>query len=141
MSCPFYVQIQSLIKIVVKCNQFIDDDSVSDKYSLIHLLDRYDADDCDELQLIKIHIGKTKDITVTNTYFPPRDTTSPHYNTVDTDITYCIRHVTNIPDSMLTGDVKAHSTLWYSRTDDHRGQLISYIISNSEKIYENLTAH
>ena len=64
-----------------------------------------------ELQLIKIHIGKTKDITVANTYFPPRDSTSPHYNTVDTDIAYCIRHVTNIPDSILTGDVNEHSQL------------------------------
>ena len=35
-----------------------------------------------ELQLIKIHICKTKDITVANTYFPPRDTTSSHYTTV-----------------------------------------------------------
>ena len=69
-----------------------------------------------ELQLIKIHIGKTKDITVANSYFLPRDTTSPHYNTVNTDIVYSIRHVTNIPDSILTGDVNAHSTLWYSHT-------------------------
>ena len=28
-----------------------------------------------ELHLNKIHIGKTKDITVANAYFPPRDTT------------------------------------------------------------------
>ena len=90
-----------------------------------------------ELQLIKIHIGKTKDITVANTDFPPRYTTWPHYNTVDTAISYCIRHVTNIWDSILTGDVNAHSTLWYSHTDDHRGQLISDIISNSEHITLN----
>ena len=91
-----------------------------------------------ELQLIKIQsIGKTKDITIANTYFPPRHTTSSQYNTVDTDITYCIRHVTNIPDSMLTSEVNAHSTLWYSHTDDHRGQLISDIISNSGHITLN----
>ena len=30
--------------------------------------------------------------------------------------------------------MNAHSTLWYSHTDDHRGQLISDIISNSEHI-------
>ena len=88
-----------------------------------------------ELQLIKIHIGKTKDITVANAHFPLRDTTSPHYNTVDTYITYCMRHITNIPNSILTGDVNAHSTLWY--TDGHRGQLISDIISNSEHITLN----
>ena len=79
--------------------------------------------------------SKTNDITVTNTYFPPRDMTSPHYNTVDTDIAYCIRHVTNIPDSILTGDVNAYLTLWYSHTDDHRGQLISAIISNSKTLH------
>ena len=92
-------------------------------------------------QLIKIHIGKTKHITVGNTYFPPRDTASPHYNTVDTDIAYCIRHVTNIPDSILTCDVNAHSTLWYSHTDDHRAQLISDIISNSEHIIKHRHTH
>ena len=87
-----------------------------------------------KLQLIKIHTCKTKDITVANTYFLPRDTTLPHYSTMDTDIAYCIRHVTNIPDSTLTCDVNAHATLWYSHTDDHRGQLISDIIGNSEHI-------
>ena len=61
-----------------------------------------------ELQLIKIQIVMTKDITVANTYSQPRDTTSPHYNTMDTDIAYCIRHVTKIPDLILTGDVNAH---------------------------------
>ena len=72
---------------------------------------------------------------------PPRDTTLPHYNTVDTEIAYCIRHVTNIPDSIFTGDVNAHSTLWYSHTDDHRGQLISDIISNLEHIILNTDTH
>ena len=33
--------------------------------------------------------------------------------------------------------MNVHSTLWYSHTDDHRGQLISYIISNSEHIILN----
>ena len=39
---------------VVKCNQFIDDDNLTDKSSLIHLLDGVDdADDCDEIPLLK----------------------------------------------------------------------------------------
>ena len=38
---------------VVICNQFIDDDNLTDKSSLIHLLDRHDADDCDEIPLLK----------------------------------------------------------------------------------------
>ena len=62
-----------------------------------------------ELQLVKIHINKTKHITIANTYFPPRDTTSSHYNTVYTDISHCIRLVTNIPDALLKGDGNAHS--------------------------------
>ena len=69
-----------------------------------------------ELQLVRIHINKTKHITVANTDFPPRDTTSPHYNTVD--IAHCIQHATNRPDLMLSCDVNTHSTLWYSHTDD-----------------------
>ena len=36
---------------------------------------------------------------VANPYFSPRDTTSPHYNTTDTDILHYIQYVTNIPDS------------------------------------------
>ena len=52
MSCPFYIKIQSLIIMVVKCNQFIDDGNLTDKSSLIHLLDRHDADDCDEIPLL-----------------------------------------------------------------------------------------
>ena len=53
---------------------------------------------------------------------------------MDIDIAYHMRHVTNIPDSIVTGDMNAHTTLWYSHTDDHRGQLIFDIISNSEHI-------
>ena len=38
---------------VVKCDQFIDDDNLTDKSPLIHLLDRHDADDCAEIPLLK----------------------------------------------------------------------------------------
>ena len=93
-----------------------------------------------ELQLVKIHILKNKHITVENPYLPPRDTTLPHYNTVDTDIELCIQHVTNIPDSIFACDVNADSTLSYSHTDDHRGQMISDIISNSEHILKTDTS-
>ena len=51
--------------------------------------------------------------------------------------TWCIQYITNIPDSVLTGDVNAHSTLWHSYTDDHRGQLIADVISNSDHITLN----
>ena len=41
------------------------------------------------------------------------------------------------PHSVLTGDVNAHSTLWHSYTDDHRGLLIADVISNSDHITLN----
>ena len=50
------------------------------------------------------------------------------------NIQHCIQHITNIPHSDLTGDINAHSTQWYSYTDDHKGQLIVGVISNSEHI-------
>ena len=85
-----------------------------------------------ELQMVKIHINNTKHITIANIYIPPHDTTSTHYKTADTDIQHCIRCITGIPHSVTTGDVNAHSTLWHSYTDDHRGQLIADVISNSD---------
>ena len=90
-----------------------------------------------ELQMVKVHINNTKHITIANIYIPPRDTTSTHYKTADTDIQHCIKYITNIPHSVLTGDVNAHSTLWHSYTDDHRGQQIADVISNSDHITLN----
>ena len=90
-----------------------------------------------ELQIVKIHINNTNHITIANIYIPPRDITSTHYKTADTDIQHCIQYITNIPHSVLTGDVNAHSTLWHSYTDDHIGQLIADVISNSDHITLN----
>ena len=84
--------------------------------------------------MVKVHINNTKHITIANIYIPPRDTTSTHYKTADTDIHHCIQYITNISHSVLTGDVNAHSTLWHSYTDDHRGQIIADVISNSDHI-------
>ena len=79
----------------------------------------------------------TKHITIANIYIPPRDSTSTHYKTAETDIQHCIQHITYIPHSVITRDVNAHSTLWHSCTDDHRGQLIANVISNSDHITLN----
>ena len=87
-----------------------------------------------ELQMVKVHINNTKHITIANIYVPPRDSTSTHYKTADTDIQHCTQYITNIPHSVLTGDLNAHSTLWHSYTDDHRGQLIADVISHSDHI-------
>ena len=66
-----------------------------------------------ELQMVMVHINNTKHITIANIYIPPRDTTSTHYKTAHTDIQHCIQYITNIPHSVLTGDVNTHSTLWH----------------------------
>ena len=90
-----------------------------------------------ELQMVKVHINNTKHTTIANIYIPPRDSTSTHYKAADTDIQHRIQHITNIPHSVLTGDVNAHSTLGHSYTDDHRGQLIADVISNPDHITLN----
>ena len=87
--------------------------------------------------MVKVHINNTKHIIIANIYIPPRDTTSMHYKTADTDIQHYIQYITIIPHSVLTGHVNAHSTLWHSYTDDHRGQLIADVISNSDHITLN----
>ena len=87
--------------------------------------------------MVKVPINNTKHITIANIYIPPRDTTSTHYKTADIDIQHCMQYIMNIPPSVLTGDANAHSTLWHSYTDDHRGQLIADVISNSDHITLN----
>ena len=92
-----------------------------------------------ELQMVKVHISNTKHVTIANIYIPPRDNTSTHYKTAATDIQHCIQWcITNIPHSVLTGEVNAHSTLWHSYTDDHTGQLITDVISNLDHITPGL---
>ena len=80
-----------------------------------------------ELQMVKVHINNTKHITITNMYIPPRDSTSTYYKTTETDTQHCIQYTTNIPHSILPGNVNAQSTLWHSYTDDHKGQLIAML--------------
>ena len=90
-----------------------------------------------KFQMVKVHINNTKHITIANIYIPPRDSTPTHYKTAGADIQHCIQHITNIPHSVLTRDVNTHSTLWHSYTDDHKGQQIADVISNSDHITLN----
>ena len=87
--------------------------------------------------MVKVHLNNAKHITIANVYIPPRDSTSTHYKTADKYIHHCIQHITTIPHSVLTEDVNAHSSLWHSYTNDHRGQLIAEVISNSDHISLN----
>ena len=90
-----------------------------------------------ELQMVKVHINNTKHITIENINIPHRDSTSTHYKIADTDIQHCIQYITNIPHSVVIGDVNTHSTLLHSYTDDHREQQIADVISNSDHIRLN----
>ena len=87
--------------------------------------------------MVTVHLNIIKHITIANVYIPPRDSTSTHYKTANKDIQHYIQHITTITHSVLTGDVNAHSSLWHSYTDDHRGQLIAEVISNSDHISLN----
>ena len=82
--------------------------------------------------MVKVHINNTRHITIANMHIPPRDSTATHYKPADTDNT--AYSTSRTYHSVLTGDVNADSTLWHSYTDDHRGQLIADVISNSDHI-------
>ena len=68
-----------------------------------------------ELQMVNVHNNNTKHITFAHIYIHPQDSTSTHYKTADTDIQHCIQYITNIPHSVLTGDV-SHTPLSGTRT-------------------------
>ena len=53
---------------------------------------------------------------------------------IATGITNGMQHNTN---PVITGNINAHSILWHSYTDDHRGRIIADIISNSDHITLN----
>ena len=81
--------------------------------------------------MVKVHINNTKHITIANIYIPPRGGRSAHYRTSDMYIRHCMQYVTDMLHSVRAEDAVAHSTLWHSYTDDHRGQLVTDVISNS----------
>ena len=94
-----------------------------------------------ELQIIQLHITNKKIYTIANIYIPPRNTTSPDHATCDADITSCIQYITNLPNSIISGDINAHSPIWHSHTTDHRGDLIADLLGNSDHITLNTNTH
>ena len=94
-----------------------------------------------ELQIIQLHITHKKIYTIANIYTPPRNTTSPDHATCDADITSCIQYITNLPNSIISGDINAHSPIWHSHTTDHRGDLIADLLGNSDHITLNTNTH
>ena len=63
--------------------------------------------------------------------------TNNQQSTEDTDIQTCLDYLTTLPNALITGDINAHSTSWHSPKNDHRGDLISGIIQNSNHIILN----
>ena len=74
-----------------------------------------------ERKMVKVHINSTKYIFKTA------------YSRITKQLTWTYNtYTTNIPHPSLIEVVNAHSTLWDSYTDDHRGQLLSDVLSNSD---------
>ena len=90
-----------------------------------------------ELQTITLHLSAKKKLHISNIYIPPRDSTHPAHANEDQLITTCLNNLTSTPDSIITGDVNAHSPLWHSPLTDHRGLLIESLIINSNHLTLN----
>ena len=69
-------------------------------------------------------------------YIPPKHSTQLS-QTEDSIISTTFTTIANLPNTIITADVNAHSPLWYSPTEDHREQLIEDILLNSNHITLN----
>ena len=86
-----------------------------------------------ELQTCKLHLNN-KEINLANIYIPPR---TDKNETDDQTVTQCFNTLTTQPNILITGDVNAHSKLWHSTIEDHRGSTIADLITNSNLITLN----
>ena len=69
-------------------------------------------------------------------YIPPKHSTQLS-QTEDPIISSMLTTITNLPNTIITADVNAHSLLRYSSTKDHREELIEDILLNSNHITLN----
>ena len=83
-----------------------------------------------ELITTKIHLKHTN-LHISNVYIPPNT------NNIDNSITNLFIHLTSLPNSIITGDFNAHSQTWHFLFTDHRGQLVTSLILNSNHIILN----
>src|SRR6188508_3100955 len=93
-----------------------------------------------ESQSISISLSKNEKLTLTNLYIPPRNSTvsqEPDNN----HITSLLTQLTATKNSLIAGDINAHSSLWYSPFSDHRGNLVADLIQNSEHTILNQKEH
>jgi hypothetical protein len=84
-----------------------------------------------ESQTVTIPLTQSKNLIITNLYIPPRN---PNVNqqTDDQNVTTLFTHLTNIPNSLIAGDVNADSQLWHSPITDNRGEVIESLLNSSE---------
>src|SRR6478609_958221 len=93
-----------------------------------------------ETQAIKISISTNHTFTISNNYIPPLN---PSTNTQSEDeaITDLLTHLTDTPNSVITGDFNVHSNQWHSPVTDHRGDHIASIIQSSSHSNLNRNSH
>ena len=87
-----------------------------------------------ETQTITVPLTQTKNLIISNLYLPQRITDQ---NTEDANITTLFTRLTNIPNSLIVGDINAHSQLWHSSIVDHRGDVITSLLQGSDHVVLN----
>ena len=79
---------------------------------------------------VKVNISKNKNVHITNIYLPPKDSNNFLTNE-EQDLDRLFNALLTIPNNIITGDINAHSNMWFSSHDDQRGKIIANIIDNS----------
>ena len=90
----------------------------------------------DEAQLVKLklHLKPKISVNISNIYFTPK------HLPVEQDDAIIRRYLTDAmrDDSIVVGDINAHSSTWYSQDEtDHRGELIEELVDQSESTVIN----
>ena len=67
-------------------------------------------------------------------YVQPKHSTQLSQIEEDSMISSTFTTITNLPNTIITTGVNAHSSLWYPPTEDQRGELIEDILLNFKHI-------
>ena len=70
-------------------------------------------------------------------YIPFKHSTQLSQTEKDSIISSTFTTITNLPNTIITADVNDHSPLWYSPTEDNRGELIEDIMLSFNQITLN----
>ena len=87
-----------------------------------------------ELQMTRLHLSTTQDLYIANAYIHPR---TEEIAADDDKTENLFRQMLRQDNTVITGDVNAHSNMWFSPTTDHRGDYIANIINDSDHIIIN----